>query len=296
MFAEGQTIRLNPDDHEDSVDAFFDFNRLSRSRATLNFLSELLQHFARIPYENISKIINLHESPDWDLPKLRLPETVISQHIDFRLGGTCFSLTFYLQTILAHSGFTCYPVMADMRAGKNIHCCLIVILDSVKYLVDPGYLLTRPMALNPHQPKLFHTEFAGVELRYDTTRNVYDLFTFNKNETKWRHCFRERPVPPGEFLQHWLASFRRNSMHGICLTKVLGNGVLFVNRNFMRETTFTSKRNFNIKRSYHRTIHERFGIDKQIVEQAQVALAENLERERALGLWISRNQPRISAG
>lgn len=168
MFAEGQTIRLNPDDHEDSVDAFFDFNRLSRSRATLDFLSELLQHFARIPYENISKIINLHESLDWDLPKLRLPETVISQHIDFRLGGTCFSLTFYLQTILAHSGFTCYPVMADMRAGKNIHCCLIVILDSVKYLVDPGYLLTRPMALNPHQPKLFHTEFAGVELR--TTR------------------------------------------------------------------------------------------------------------------------------
>lgn len=99
-----------------------------------------------------------------------------------------------------------------------------------------------------------------------------------------------------ELLQRWRASFQRNSMHGICLTKVLGNGVLFVNRNFMRETTFTGKRNFNIKRSYHRVVHERFGIDKQIVEQAQVALAENLERERALGLWISRNQPRINAG
>ena len=49
----------------------------------------------------------------------------------------------------------------------------------------------------------------------------------------------------------------------------------------MRETTFTNKRNFSIKRNYHWAIHENFGIDKQIVEQAQAALQDNLERKKA---------------
>jgi hypothetical protein len=46
----------------------------------------------------------------------------------------------------------------------------------------------------------------------------------------------------------------------------------------MRETTFSGKKNFNVKRTLHAAIQENFGIDKQIVEQAEVALNENLRR------------------
>ena len=75
-------------------------------------------------------------------------------------------------------------------------------------------------------------------------------------------------------------------MHGICLTKVMKDGMIYIHKNFMRETTFSNKRNFNIKRNYHAAIHESFGIDKQIVGQAQAALQSNLERKKELGLWV----------
>jgi len=180
--------------------------------------------------------------------------------------------------------------MGDMNAGKNIHCCLFVILDSIKYLVDPGYLLTLPMEINLQKPKVFRNEFSGVELRFHPSSAAYDLFTFNKKESKWRYRFRDRAVPSDEFLQHWLASFAWNSMHGICLTKVMKDGMLYIHKNFMRETTFSDKKNFNIKRNYHSAIHENFGIGKQIIEEAQAALQNNLEKEKELGLWVSKRK------
>jgi len=288
-----QTIQLDPTKHTDSLHYFVDYFKLPAKISGLIFLQEILECFAQIPYENISKIIKLSRNLDSQVSKIRFPEEVIEGHISSKLGGTCFSLTFFLQSILAQNGFTCYPVMADMNAGKNIHCCLIVVLDSVKYLIDPGYLLTQPMELNPQKPKLFRNEFSGMELRFHPSSETWDLFTFNKKECKWRYRFRDRAVPSEEFLQHWLASFGWNSMHGICLTKVMKNGMLYIHKNFMRETTFSDKRNFNIKRNYHTAIHENFGIDKQIVEQAQAALYDNLERKKELGLWVPKTDLRV---
>ncbi len=277
---------LAPGKHVDGVEQFRDAFKLARKAPGLLFLQEILAGFSRIPYENISKIINLSESHDWQSPRIRLPEQVMVDHIDHRLGGTCFSLTFFLQSILTQSGFTCYPVMADMRAGRNIHCCLVVLLNSTKYLVDPGYLLLQPMELIPATRRLHRTEFAGVEVRFESATQSFDLFTFNRQESKWRYRFRDCPTGPEEFLSHWLGSFQRNSMHGICLTKVQKDGVLFVNRDFMRETTFSGKRNINIKRNYHASIQEHFGIASELVEQAQEALTGNLKRKRKLGLWL----------
>ena len=53
----------------------------------------------------------------------------------------------------------------------------------------------------------------------------------------------------------------------------------------MRETTFQGKRNINIKKNYHATIRDVFGIDPEIIERGQAALVENLAKERALGLF-----------
>ncbi|RMF56976.1 MAG: hypothetical protein D6743_19585 [Calditrichaeota bacterium] len=195
-----QTTRLDPEKHQDGVRCFLDYFALSPRRPGTRFLQEILERFAHLPYENLSKIISLNQSEDWNRPRLRLPETVIGEHIERRLGGTCFSLTFYLQTILTQCGFRCYPVMADMRAGRNLHCCLIVLLDGTKFLVDPGYLLTRPMEIHPEKPRLYRSEFAGIELRYEARTRRYHLSTFTKQESKWRYSFYDRPVPPEEFL------------------------------------------------------------------------------------------------
>lgn len=285
-----QTSDLDPLKHANGVQGFLDYFHLRSKKPELDYLQRILRHFAKIPYENISKIIKSNHNWDSEINKIRLPEEVTEDYVTSKLGGTCFSLTFFLQSILTQNGFTCYPVMADMNAGKNIHCCLVVILGEQKYLVDPGYLLTQPMEINPQKPKLFRSEFAGVELRYELRSGTYNLSTFNRDASKWRYRFRDRPVPAEEFLQYWLASFGWNSMHGICLTKVMNEGLLYIHKNFMRETTFNGKKNFNIRKNYHSVIHDNFGIDKQIIEQAQAALQDNLEREKELGLWVPKNQ------
>ena len=277
-------LYLLPENHTDSVRYFQDFFQLRLGKADLPTLQKILEKFATIPYENISKIIKLSRS--WENEnKLRFPEEVMDDHANFRLGGTCFSLTFFLETILLHQGFQCYPVMADMKAGKNIHCAIIVLFDNKKFLADPGYLLNTPMEMNPQQPRIYRTPTTGVELQFNQGLGCYQLFTFNKEKMTWRYNFVDRPCPSDEFLTHWQASFIKPSMHGICLTKIQNDGYIFIHKNFMRETTFTAKRNFNIKQNYHQTIQEIFGIDKQLIEQAQAALEINMAKERELGIF-----------
>lgn len=285
MIKKQQTISLDPTAHYDGVLCFMDFYKLRGKTPNLIFLKEILQYFTNIPYENLSKIIKLSKA--WDSEnKIRLPEEVIEDHISQKLGGTCFSLTFFLQAILSQNGFFSYPVMADMHAGKNIHCFLIVVLNDFKYLVDPGYLLNKPLKINPEKHKIMQNDFIYVELRFDPNTRYFNFFTFNKNKIKWRYRFQDRPVSSEEFLQHWLASFRWNSMHRIYLTKIINNGHVFVRNNFMRKTTFNGKQNFNIKNNFHRAIYDVFGIDRELTEQARTTLQMNLKKERALGFWM----------
>jgi arylamine N-acetyltransferase len=282
-------IQLLPENFSDSVLYFNDFFKLKIQRPDLNALKKILEKFATIPYENISKIINL--SNNWNNDKkIRLPDIVIDGHTKFHLGGTCFSLTFFLETILLHHGYQNYPVMADMRAGKNIHCALITILDNEQYLVDPGYLLNEPMEMNPLKPRFYRTSSIGVELKFNETTGEYELFTFNKDNMKWRYNFKNVICPKDEFFRHWQASFTRSSMHGVCLTKNEKEAMIYIHKNFMRETTFTSKKNYNIKNSYAKTIKNIFGIDENLTEQAQEALNMNLDMEKKLGIFVPKEK------
>lgn len=286
------TVILDPVRHSKGVDHFLSHYALARQRPTLATLCEILAQFAKIPYENLSKIIKFNRYGDDRAQRLRLPEEVMQEHAAWRLGGTCFSLTFFLQSILQHHDFVSYIVMGDMRAGRNLHCALIVMLDEIKYLVDPGYVLHRPLALDPARARVFHTEHTGVELRFDPPAESYDLFTFNRQDKKWRYRFADRPTPLPEFGEHWQASFHRNSMHGLCLTRVCEAELIFIHKQHMRITSLAGKRNVNLKKNYHAMIHEFFGISPEYVEQALGALQENLQRERETGRFIPHENKR----
>ena len=273
-----KNLILQPEAHGAASEIFFKHFELAPRRPSLKHLQSILAAFSHLPYENLSKIIKLNKHSE-DPARLRLPEEIIDDHRRWQLGGTCFSLTFFLQSILMNSGYACYPVMADMRAGRNVHCALIVLLDGAKYLVDPGYVLDRPLLIDPQRARIHHTAFTGVELVYDEALQNFRLFTFSKQETKWRYTFVDRPTPPGEFLQHWQVSFDRNGMHGLCLSRARGDELIYIHNGFMRESSWQGKRNFNIKQNLHTTIEARFGIPAEFVEQAQAALQENMRRE-----------------
>ena len=285
---------LSPSERGETVGRFRAFFSVSSKGPDGAFLEEILTYFSGFPYENLSKIIKYREHFE-GTEKIRLPGEVMEDHAAHRLGGTCFSLTYFLQTILEHHGFRCYPVMADMRWGKNVHCALVVRMDSAKLLVDPGYLLSRPMVIDKDRPRMYRTAFSGVELVFRPESEEVDLYTFDPNQKKWRYRFRDRPVEPETFLDHWLSSFAWNSMHGLCLTKVEKDRMIYIHKTFMRETGFHHKKNVTIKKDYHGTIHRVFGIDPQLVEQALAAVEANMERERALGLWVPKKEWRPMA-
>ena len=279
---------LNPFLHTAGVTAFQKYFSIVPKKADIPYLQEILYHFSKFPYENLSKIIKHYRESEY-LQKMRLPLEVMEGHIQNRLGGTCFSLTFFLQTILVHSGYRCYPIMADMKWRPNSHCVVIVNLDDLQYLVDPGYLLNQPMQMTLEKPRIYDSEFSGVELVYRPESDVFEVYTFNKTEMKWRYRFRNRPCPPEEFLGHWISSFSWNSMHGLCLTKSERGRLIYVHKHHMRESTFDGKQNINIKKDYHRRIFETFGIDIPIIEQALAAVESNMAKERELGLWIPKS-------
>ena len=282
---KNQSLFLDPSLHVEAASFFDKQYSVSNSSTGFDLIEEIIYYFSRLPYENISKIIKYHHHFDGE-EKIRLPREIMEDHVRYRLGGTCFSLTFFLQTLLYNHGFLCYPVMADMRWGKNVHCAVIVDFESKKYLLDPGYLLNHPMEISLDKPRYYKTEFSGIELFFHPESSRIDLYTFDRHQKKWRYKFRDRPVPPEEFLDHWLSSFRWNSMHGLCLTKVEKDRMIYIHKTFMRETTFDGKRNFNLKKNYHASIHRIFGIAPVLVEEALAAVESNMTRERESGLWI----------
>lgn len=280
-----QTFSLKSIHDKEGVGSFLKRYPIYKSKGSLECLEEILIQFSNLPYENLSKIIKHHRESD-DLKKIRLPVELMEDHLAYHFGGTCFSLTFLLQNILTYHDFRCYPVMADMRWGENVHCVLIVVINNLKYLVDPGYLLTTPMIIQPRRSVIHYSEVSGVELKFIESEERYHLSTFNHHEKKWRYRFLDRSVSENDFLKFWFSSFHWNSMHGLCLTKIEKDRMIYIHKTFMRETTFSDKKNFNIKKTYHNTIQKIFSIDPPIIEEALASLEANMRRERELGLWV----------
>ncbi len=255
----------------------------------LNHMTQILSHF---PYENLSKIIKHHQ---YGIPekKIRLPEEVLEDHLRFKLGGTCFSLTYFLDRILKELGFDSYIVMADMQHGKNIHCAEIVMINDNKYLIDPGYLFHNPILIEPGRVKHVRTAFTYLRSDYSAAEKTGDIYTFEKVNFKWRYRFFDKPVSMDDFYKHWINSFDMNGMRGFCLNKLDHDEMIYLHKHFMRVTSFGNKKNHSIKQNYHAVIQERFGISPEIIEQAGESLTANLKRERESSLWVPKKSGSI---
>lgn len=139
----------------------------------IDMLSRIVECYSNLPYENLTKIIKKFTAPSPD-ERLRGPVEVMTGYVNDRTGGTCFSLTYCLGSMLASAGYRSYPVMADMKR-PNIHCALVVELGGRRLLVDPGYLLGEPVELGA-VPVRVATTFGTVEIK-PRGRESYDLFT-----------------------------------------------------------------------------------------------------------------------
>ena len=257
---------FEPGLYREVVQSFLQRYQIAGIGSDFKGLGAVLEAFKAIPYENVSKLLRQKRWGGGDELLLRLPDQVWHDFLEYKLGGTCYSLTFFLEVILANIGFECYPVSADMNWGRDVHCGLVVMLEGVHWWCDPGYLLLTPMALTGKGQQIYRTESSGVQLSYDGL--TYRLGTFHGRDNKWRYSFIDRKCERSDFLNYWLASFTQPGMNGVCLTRLEKEGMIYIHNNFLKEVNRAVIRKNRMDGNWLKEIERIFGIPEIMVEEA----------------------------
>ncbi len=250
---------------------------VTNGRRAETFLEEVASIFAQIPYENLTKLIKKATEPP-GRQRLRLPREVLEDHLRYGAGGTCFSLSTIFGLALERHGLSVYPVLARMRTDRALHCGLVVPLDGRKYLLDPGYLVCRPVPLVPGGRVQVESPTGLVEVR-GRSDGGYELYT----QGKWRYAFSDDPLDTRRFLALWQDSFDWIMMNGLHVSRALEGGYAYVHGHRMRLVEGSRKRNANIRQQHTQVLREVFGLDPGLVERALEALDRARRTDRGAG-------------
>jgi len=261
-------------DSSRAIQKFLEYFHVNFRTKGLELLGEVVNNFSKIPYENISKIIKSFENPDPD-SRIRYPAEVMDEHIRLSTGGTCFSLVYFLKIILEDLGFQTDIFMGDMNYGPDIHCAIIVTVQNEKYLVDPGYLLSKPLRLPSGDPVLHETASNFVKIFPDN--NGYNVHTIEQNREKWRYLLKFPPVNETEFRNFWQKSFAHNMLNSLLVTRSDDKARMYFRKNRYSRITKTGKINENVKGNEVEFLTRTFGIDKYLVTKALTVLRNRLE-------------------
>jgi arylamine N-acetyltransferase len=207
---------------------FLSYYRIPQDAPPRLLLDRLVAGFAKLPYENITKIIKRSQAGS-DEKARRYPDEVIGDHISWGAGGTCFSLTSALAHLVRGLGWKAEYILADRRYGQNTHCALLVWIDGVPHLLDPGFLIVDPIALPDGKPEEIHTSFNSLILAPEAQQNRLSLSTVRRSSQTYRLTYKTAPVDEGEFFKAWDASFGWDMMRYPLLTRTEASKQLYLN-------------------------------------------------------------------
>jgi arylamine N-acetyltransferase len=182
--------------------------------------------FARLPFENLTKIIRDAEAGRVEDAR-RTPMEVLADHWSLGAGGTCFALTSAMLHLVRGLGFEAQPILADRRYGADTHSAFLVWLDGKPHLLDPGYLIVKPLTLPTDGEIRIGTPFNELILVAKDGGAKVELFTRQDQQTTYRLTFKTAPVDAGEFLRAWDVSFDADMMRYPVLSRVVGSQQLY---------------------------------------------------------------------
>jgi len=261
------------------VEHFINMFDIPKENQSLDHVSKILRSFSLFPYENLSKILLLHKN--FDNPIYRDPGNIIEDYENFRLGGTCFSLTLYLKKIMDYFNYDTDFILADMKSGDNSHTALRMNFQNGQYLLDPGYLLKYPLRIDQLQLSM-----DSVFLEPEERPNRFTLYTFKSGNKIWRYSFENRAVDFTEYVKYWNQSFHWMTMHGICLSRKTDEEFLYIHNNYLKKESTTQKIKGKFNEDLSFVINEHFGIPREIIQKAKDALNDNLHHDKELGFRV----------
>lgn len=248
-----------------AAEVFLDHFGLSPAGSGIATLEEVARAFSSIPWENLTKYLSLAQDPQ-GRERPRMPLQLFEEHVSLGTGGTCFSLTRALESVLRRLEYSCRPLMADMSHGPDIHCGLLVAVDGKAVLCDPGYLVPVPVVLS--RSAAVEVEAAGQTFRYVPERGGWNMFTVRDGRMRWRYRLKAEHVEPGRFDEHWRRSFHATGMNGLHLNRLTDSGRLYAHNGNLRVVENGSRRNEKMSDHYAEAVEEGFGLDREIAGRA----------------------------
>jgi arylamine N-acetyltransferase len=229
-------------------------------------LRQVTAAFARLPYENLTKIIK--EDERGGAAARRAPDEVLADHWRLGAGGTCFSLTATLLHLVRALGFDAQPLLADRRYGANTHCALLVWIEDRPHLIDPGYLIVEPIPLGGSEPRRIATDFNELVLAPRGDEKL-DLSTLSSSGETYRLTYKTSPADASEFLRAWDESFGWEMMQYPLLTRACeGRQVYLRGHHHQVRRRSTTARQEIPPADLLRRIVEDFGIDPGVARRA----------------------------
>ena len=160
----------------------------------------------------------------------RAPAEVLADHWSLGAGGTCFALTSTMLHLVRALGWQAEPILADRRFGNDTHSALVVWIDGKPHLLDPGYLIVKPLPLPTSGEIIIPTPFNRLILTAKDGGAKVELQTVQQNQQTYRLTFKTAPVDAGEFLRAWDVSFDADMMRYPVLSRVVGDRQLYLQK------------------------------------------------------------------
>jgi arylamine N-acetyltransferase len=247
---------------------FLDVFGIDPSGPRPEVLVRVASAFAGLPYENLSKILR-HAQAGSPAESRRSPADVVAEHARLGTGGTCFALTAALLHLVRALGWQAEPLLADRRYGPDTHSGLLVWVDGRPHLLDPGYLIVRPVPLPAAGEVRLPTTFNEVILTARDGGRRVDLHTAQEGQTVYRLTFKADPSDTGAFLRAWDVSFGSDLMRYPVLSRVAGGRQLFLRQNRLQVRGAGSLEQAEVDpRRLAERIAREFGVDAGLAARA----------------------------
>ena len=261
---------LSPTQYESEIFRFLRDFRFDGPKQSLEHIAEVSRYFSRLPYENISKI--LKRGQELGIQRLRLPDEVTHDHFEWHAGGTCFSLTYFLCGIYTILGYDANPLICHLNWGENTHSAVTIQFAGNRYLVDPGYMIFKPLRLQKSDVQAYISAETGLSLRFDPVLDEYALYTYRKKQFVRRYRFTDKEITWTQFEKYWKASFDLPGMNDLTLTRVEGNEMIFVQGDFVKVTSPEKIEKIRKVDLAEKMIKDRFNIPLEKLEEARYFL------------------------
>ncbi|MBL8824787.1 MAG: arylamine N-acetyltransferase [Planctomycetia bacterium] len=247
---------------------FLKHQGINPTQSPRELLSQITTSFACLPYENLSKIVRDDQTSNFEEAR-RLPKEVLQDFYQLGAGGTCYSLTWTLLQLIRALDYQAEPILADRRYGPNTHTALIVWINGIRHLIDPGYLLVEPIPIPRDVIIHIPTSFNEVELIPDKTHNRMELKTLQHSQSTYRLTYKTDPVDTHQFLAAWDQSFQFDMMKYPVLSKIIDDKQMYLQKNHLLiRTKGESQRQEIEPGKMPETITTIFGIHPSLVVDA----------------------------